>query len=766
MNCNKIIMVLLLFTVSCFDRPTEGNNLSQLGFYSSPDTIIETLKGSPSMGYREHYLLGTAYNKKKQYKNAMYHFINSSFSSERNKTIRLFASPVYSFLDGFHSKSPYYNDAVYHIAELFYLYHEFRYVIKFIDLIGSSRSALYRDAVILKSRSHIELKEYSKAIESLKDILDDFRDTTSLSLINIRLASAYIYREDYRNAVHSYLAVIKADPTGWQAGVAVKEIASIFRQQTGITLDTRSKVLYASGLYHAARYDSAVPILKELLSASPEKTIKEEASELLLRSFVRKRSQNDADDIIESYKNTPRYYQMIKIKADEFWKSGMRNQALAIYNDLKSKNIPEISRDSLRRMASYMERRNRNGYMNLMKEFCDRFPDDPHAERFRMLLAQHLFRSKNFSTAETYIMESLKRTPEGEHSDFMRFWTYRIMQRENNSAGCLKTACDMIRINPASSYTWILLNKIALSSTLDSLYRDLKKSSDDSNKALYYHTLISLKEKDLIKHSKRISDYSIDRNSRYRALERKLETLDLDSGYDDALTALEKYFAVGDMDSINREISALPDDDETAIDKYTALAHFGARYGQHHLSALAVIQLLQKIDLQNNIAIMQPKTISRLYPRAFRDCIDRYAREFSLTPNLMYAVIRAESLYNNEAVSSAGAVGLMQLMPPTARGIARQLHLHKYDLKEPCTSAQFGAHYLKWLTDVYNGEVELMVAGYNAGVGNVAKWIPKYARNDIELFTEQIPFDETRYYVLRTKKHVIQGSLIYENSGK
>ncbi|HPQ53679.1 MAG TPA: transglycosylase SLT domain-containing protein [Spirochaetota bacterium] len=762
MKCNKLIMALLLCTVSCFDRPTEGNDLSQLGFYSTPDKVIETLKGSSSPGYREHYLLGTAYHKKKQYKNAMFHYINSSFSAERSNSIRLFASPVFRFLDGYHTKSPYYNDAVYHIAELFYLYREFRYVVKFIDLMDSSRSALYRDAVILKSRAHIELKEYDKAIESLKVIIEDFRDDTSLSLIHIRLASAYLYRDDHRNALKSFLEVIKIDPSAWQARIASKETAAILRQQAGIHLDTQSSIVYASGLYHAGQYDSAVEILKDIVSTVSETAIKENATELLVRSLIRKRSLRDADTIIDASKNTPRYYTMIKLKADEFWRSGKRNQALTLYNELKSKNIPDISRDSLRRMASYMERRNRNGFMNLMKEFCSRFPDDPHTERFRMLLAQHLFRNKNFSAAEEYIRESLKRTPEGDHSDFMRFWTYRFMERDRNTAGCLKTACDMIRINPASSYTWILLDKIAVSSSLETLQQELKNSRNDSSKTLYYHTLLSLKEKDLAKHAQRIADYSIDNGAAYRRLERKIETLDLDSDFDDALTSLEKYFAVGDMDAINRELAALPEDDETAIDKYTALAHFGFRYNQYHLSTLGTIQLLQKMDIKNNIALMQPKTILRLYPMAFKECVERYAGKFSISPNLMYAVIRAESLYNNEAVSSAGAIGLMQLMPPTARGIARQLHIRSYDLKDPCTSAQFGGHYLQWLTRVYNGNIALMVAGYNAGAGNVAKWKAKYSMDDIEMFTEQIPFDETRYYVLRTKKHVIQGSLVYK----
>ena len=140
------------------------------------------------------------------------------------------------------------------------------------------------------------------------------------------------------------------------------------------------------------------------------------------------------------------------------------------------------------------------------------------------------------------------------------------------------------------------------------------------------------------------------------------------------------------------------------------------------------------------------------------------SKEFKVDTNAIYAVMKAESLFHPRAVSSAGAVGLMQIMPPTARGIARGLGVSDYDLKDPCTSIRFGAKYIAGLLTMFRGDFDLVVAGYNAGAGNVQKWRARMAGEDPDYFTEFIPFSETRYYVVRTRKFLVQYGIV--NGGR
>jgi soluble lytic murein transglycosylase len=130
--------------------------------------------------------------------------------------------------------------------------------------------------------------------------------------------------------------------------------------------------------------------------------------------------------------------------------------------------------------------------------------------------------------------------------------------------------------------------------------------------------------------------------------------------------------------------------------------------------------------------------------------------------------MKAESLFKQTAVSSAGASGLMQLMPGTAKGVARGLKLERYNLNDPCTSIQLGAKYISGLYRESGGNFQYMVASYNAGAGNVEKWKAKMQSDDMDYFTEFTPFIETRYYILRTEKFLTQYNVLYsrQNSGQ
>lgn len=116
----------------------------------------------------------------------------------------------------------------------------------------------------------------------------------------------------------------------------------------------------------------------------------------------------------------------------------------------------------------------------------------------------------------------------------------------------------------------------------------------------------------------------------------------------------------------------------------------------------------------------------------FDSLIDAAASKYSLDPTLLHAVIRAESAYNPTAVSRKGAVGLMQLMPETA---ARFGVRNRYD---PSENIEAGARYLSELIDMFQSDVRLAVAAYNAGENNVVKYGNKVP-----------PFQETQAYVAR-----------------
>jgi soluble lytic murein transglycosylase len=139
-------------------------------------------------------------------------------------------------------------------------------------------------------------------------------------------------------------------------------------------------------------------------------------------------------------------------------------------------------------------------------------------------------------------------------------------------------------------------------------------------------------------------------------------------------------------------------------------------------------------------------------PLRHEDIIRQQARDKGLDPALIAGVIYAESHFIDGRTSSAGAEGLMQLTPATAQYIANKsggTAFRVSDLGTAQVNIAYGAFYLRYLMNRYGGDVPLVLAAYNAGEGNVDKWIAQARAEDKALDIGAIPFGETRSYVTK-----------------
>lgn len=145
------------------------------------------------------------------------------------------------------------------------------------------------------------------------------------------------------------------------------------------------------------------------------------------------------------------------------------------------------------------------------------------------------------------------------------------------------------------------------------------------------------------------------------------------------------------------------------------------------------------------------------WPRPYYSKAKQAARKYGIDPGLLYAVMRVESLYDHRIVSTAGAVGLMQIMPGTGRMIADSLAISDYsptDLFDPETALEFSAQHIAYLVHSFQGRTPLAIAAYNAGSHNVRRWMRRSRGNaPVDVFLERIPFRETYNYVRRVLSH-------------
>ncbi len=148
------------------------------------------------------------------------------------------------------------------------------------------------------------------------------------------------------------------------------------------------------------------------------------------------------------------------------------------------------------------------------------------------------------------------------------------------------------------------------------------------------------------------------------------------------------------------------------------------------------------------------------FPLEHKDQIARNAARQQIDDAWVFAVVRQESAFSTDARSSAGAMGLMQLMPRTAKSVARKLKngpFRKQQLFTPKINIRFGTAYLRQVLDQLGEHQVLATAAYNAGPHRVKSWLPE-SETDAALWIETIPFKETRTYVQR----VLAYAVIYE----
>ena len=145
-------------------------------------------------------------------------------------------------------------------------------------------------------------------------------------------------------------------------------------------------------------------------------------------------------------------------------------------------------------------------------------------------------------------------------------------------------------------------------------------------------------------------------------------------------------------------------------------------------------------------SVLTEEHLRAIYPRPFYNEVSKWAKEYDIPEYIMYALIRSESFFRPLVISHAGAVGLSQLMPSTAKDIARALKISHYDITNPDTNVRFGSYYLSKMLKKFNGHLMPSMCSYNAGPVAVSRWLKKNTIKEEDLFVETIPYNETRNY--------------------
>jgi soluble lytic murein transglycosylase len=203
-------------------------------------------------------------------------------------------------------------------------------------------------------------------------------------------------------------------------------------------------------------------------------------------------------------------------------------------------------------------------------------------------------------------------------------------------------------------------------------------------------------------------------------------------------------------------------EEELSIDELRIIAGALENEGMYIQSIQLVLRYMEREEHNFDILDME-----LLFPRPFTELVDMYAAEIGIVPQILYGLIRTESAFQNDIVSSAGAEGLTQLMPDTAMEMAVRIRRtggpdyidpeNGLDLSDPERNIHIGAYYLKYLSDRFE-ETLLSLLAYNGGMNRVRR-LRAASSLPVDLFLETISINETRDY----GRKVIAAAAIYEH---
>lgn len=225
-----------------------------------------------------------------------------------------------------------------------------------------------------------------------------------------------------------------------------------------------------------------------------------------------------------------------------------------------------------------------------------------------------------------------------------------------------------------------------------------------------------------------------------------------------------KFTQLGLHKEANLEFAQLPEPN-TEKEKYVYAYLYTKVY--NFLSGTILINSLWDEDK----ALINKESISFIYPKAFSKELKKYSDIHKIDFHLIQSLIKQESSFMPEAVSPAGAMGLMQLMPGTAREVKGRLKAvssSKEVMLTVKTNIRFGSYYINRLIKAYQGHVPLALASYNVGIGNMRKWLKSRPETDglqqhdpkdplSELWVDELPWSETSFYI----KAILRNLLVY-----
>lgn len=589
-----------------------------------------------------------------------------------------------------------------------------------------------------------EMEEREGAISAYQDFLLSSQHRALLDSAYFRLAALYVRGRTYDEALQLYRQLLKRRPEMTpevlhllarthdarnDPGAARNRRIQLMRRHPGhrLALDAMARLgdggspkdLYARAVVHLRHrhYRRAAGTLEKFLAAYPRHALAGEAHFLVGRSHMGTRQYAEAQKVFamvyERYRRPSALYRLgsVQIRRDQ------ESQAIRSFEKLvRLYPDHELADQALWQAAKAMERRNRfDRAIALYRKLAERYPESRYGEEAQWNIGFMHYCRKQYGEA-LEVFRGLSGTAREPHIvDQSLFWAgkaSRQMQLEDQALAFFRSAA---RGFPRSYYS---------ARARAQGYMDGSGSKLPVSEAL-------------------------------RASRKETPAVA-------GVQCLQRADALRQLGLVRLAQSELHRAERLNRDNIAAL-----RVVRDHYEDFGLLDRALALAMRIFVADASMSDLHHLYPNYYWEEVERAAQEAGIDPYLVLSVIRQESSFQEKAVSRAGAMGLMQIMPQTGRRLAQTMGLgalERGELFNPSLSIRMGSYFLgnqvRQFTEGPTQDLgfELGLIAYNAGPGVARKWLGRFPIEDADVFVERIPYKETRLYV----KLVLKNYTIYK----
>ncbi len=586
-------------------------------------------------------------------------------------------------------------------------------------------SFLKSQALYQAADDYVQAGEGAKAIENFELFLRLYPDDSKAASAFYLLGQAYLQRHETDRAVDLFKKVVWQYPQESVAISAQDELENLAAQGVMIPAPTPiERFQQAKALYRAARYREAVQAFQESLKSAPDPKVWEESNLYWGISLVQLRRWSESMKVFESLLKDHPGGDVAGEALTWFGKAALRQGDLDrlqwVYETFKTTYPDRAERAKvLWYLAAYYESKKEDQKaIQACREIIKAFPQDSLAQEAHWRIGWIHYKQGRIQEALKVFDEMLERYANTALRPQVLYWKAKLLESSGNSQKAREAYALLCQEHTRTYYCH-------------------RTGDHQEGNQIQGQVSGHLPSIDTIQ-----ARWSIWRDEPGTLTPQVLAN---DHQYKKA----KELVLVGFLEEAAREITSV-------VGRYTnnqsvllflsdQLYTLGA-YDQ----SLRVIRLYFPETLEKGTPTMPDHFWAQAYPLGMMDRIVKLMNSDRLNPYLVASIIREESMYDPKAISKAGAVGLMQVMPETGRWVAGQLGLQEFQpdlLFDTDLNIKLGAWYLTHLFEQFKGNVVFTIAAYNAGPDAVTEWIQRGDFQDMDEFIEQIPFSETRLYV-------------------